>query len=262
MMNRRAFTLIELLAVIAIIAILAALIFPVFAAAREKARQTTCTNNLKQIGSALLLYVEEWDDTFPPLGPFTLGYLPDLTPYLSKRNGGVWGCPNNPHLDELLEKQPGVTKEATSYNTSYCLNPHFVGYFLPGDHYWGWMTRSPRLLSSVEQPSSSIMVVEGILDPLFPRYDTSSIASLNSYRLHQDSADLGHFSGTWHRGRGNYLFADGHVRLLSIRQTITPVVLWDNIRDWCPECLKSDNAEWSADDIAHDLQELNRFHYP
>src|SRR3984957_3114452 len=63
--RRTGFTLIELLVVIAIIAILAAILFPVFAQAREKARQTTCTNNEKQISLAFLMYVQDFDEMFP-----------------------------------------------------------------------------------------------------------------------------------------------------------------------------------------------------
>src|SRR2546429_6669246 len=59
------FTLIELLVVIAIIAILAALLFPVFAQARAKARQTTCVSNLKQVGLAINMYLSDYDETFP-----------------------------------------------------------------------------------------------------------------------------------------------------------------------------------------------------
>src|SRR3954462_5319454 len=63
--KRQGFTLIELLVVIAIIAILAAILFPVFSKAREKARQTTCASNLKEIGLALQQYVQDYDSVFP-----------------------------------------------------------------------------------------------------------------------------------------------------------------------------------------------------
>src|SRR5438093_11195852 len=63
----RGFTLIELLVVIAIIAILAAILFPVFAHAREKARQTSCLSNLKQLSGAMLMYAGDYDERFPPV---------------------------------------------------------------------------------------------------------------------------------------------------------------------------------------------------
>lgn len=65
-MTRRGFTLIELLVVIGIIAILGALMYPTFAQAREAARLTTCTSNLRQIGMAVTQYLADYDDTFPP----------------------------------------------------------------------------------------------------------------------------------------------------------------------------------------------------
>ena len=71
--RKRAFTLIELLVVIAIIAILAAILFPVFAQAREKARQTSCTSNMKQIGLALRMYTQDYDETY-----FASGMLPTM----------------------------------------------------------------------------------------------------------------------------------------------------------------------------------------
>src|SRR5476651_29540 len=64
-MKRQGFTLIELLVVIAIIAILAAILFPVFAKAREKARQTSCASNEKQLGLAFIQYCQDYDEMFP-----------------------------------------------------------------------------------------------------------------------------------------------------------------------------------------------------
>ncbi len=61
----RGFSLIELLVVIAIIAVLASLLFPVYAGVKGKARQTKCLSNLKQVGAALMMYVHDWNDTYP-----------------------------------------------------------------------------------------------------------------------------------------------------------------------------------------------------
>src|SRR3954467_2298116 len=66
MKRRSGFTLIELLVVIAIIAILAAILFPVFAQAREQARMSTCLSNFKQIGLGMMMYAQDYDETYPP----------------------------------------------------------------------------------------------------------------------------------------------------------------------------------------------------
>lgn len=66
MKRENGFTLIELLVVIAIISLLAGILLPVFKQAREKARNTTCQSNMKQLGTAMLMYIQDWDETAPP----------------------------------------------------------------------------------------------------------------------------------------------------------------------------------------------------
>ena len=94
MQSKRGFTLIELLVVIAIIAILAAILFPVFAQAREKARQTSCTSNLKQVGIALMIYTQDYDETFPT--SWAKGFVGDanffVQPYM--KNTKILLCPS------------------------------------------------------------------------------------------------------------------------------------------------------------------------
>ena len=123
--HRRGFTLIELLVVIAIIAILAAILFPVFAQARAKARQTTCLSNNKQVGLAVLMYTQDYDETLPFAAtnpgnqPLVMWY--DLTePYIKSGTGGVfnnvegpagrkfapfWVCPDFRNMQ--IPSQPG-----------------------------------------------------------------------------------------------------------------------------------------------------------
>jgi prepilin-type N-terminal cleavage/methylation domain-containing protein/prepilin-type processing-associated H-X9-DG protein len=104
--KRRAFTLIELLVVIAIIAILAAILFPVFAQAREKARSASCLSNQKQVGLAFMQYVQDFDETMPPvfaniIYPNSSMFTRDefhwqdmIYPYA--KSEGIFNCPSDP----------------------------------------------------------------------------------------------------------------------------------------------------------------------
>lgn len=91
---RRGFTLIELLVVIAIIAILAAILFPVFAKAREKARQSSCLSNVKQISLAILQYAQDYDEALPMLysSGTQVGLITSTQPYT--KNFQVHDCPS------------------------------------------------------------------------------------------------------------------------------------------------------------------------
>ena len=98
--QRRGFTLIELLVVIAIIAILAAILFPVFARAREKARQASCVSNLKQIGYAFQMYAQDYDGLLPHCYEFPSAaeqgppsVVDVLTPYT--KNQQIFHCPSD-----------------------------------------------------------------------------------------------------------------------------------------------------------------------
>jgi prepilin-type N-terminal cleavage/methylation domain-containing protein/prepilin-type processing-associated H-X9-DG protein len=142
--GKAAFTLIELLVVIAIIAVLAAILFPVFARAREKARQATCLSNQKQIAAAVMMYVQDYDETFPfvldqsancmfdttnmgdngkhPLVPGVTGQEPPfqlvtvVAPYV--KNPGVWYCPSvGPDAVWDAEAKGGYWKKGATMRT-------------------------------------------------------------------------------------------------------------------------------------------------
>ncbi|HEY3329296.1 MAG TPA: DUF1559 domain-containing protein [Capsulimonadaceae bacterium] len=122
MKSKRAFTLIELLVVIAIIAILAAVLFPVFATAREKARQSSCASNEKQLGLGFLQYAQDYDEAMPSgqtssggdfgAGVLGCGWAGEVYPYL--KAVGVYMCPSD-STAQMIKSAAGQIVESVDY---------------------------------------------------------------------------------------------------------------------------------------------------
>jgi prepilin-type N-terminal cleavage/methylation domain-containing protein/prepilin-type processing-associated H-X9-DG protein len=164
--HHRGFTLIELLVVIAIIAILAAILFPVFARAREKARQTGCFSNLKQIGIAYQMYAQDYDETIVPACNWNGGYnkwedprswwVGLLEPYV--KNDQVFRCPSF------------TNKKYASYMAQligYSLKTTAIPSFSNNGWVWSWAGFKPEppgiktvTLSQAGRPSETILTYE------------------------------------------------------------------------------------------------------
>jgi len=152
--RRRAFTLIELLVVIAIIAILAAILFPVFAQAREKARQTSCLSNNHQIGMAFMQYAADYDECLPLSTDSgrDLSWANTLQPYIKNRQ--VYRCPSDPSTNFVT---PLVGATVTRFS-SYFLNDWLAG------------TLKYTNLASIDKPANVIYVSEGALNKTGDHY--------------------------------------------------------------------------------------------
>lgn len=223
---RRGFTLIELLVVIAIIAILAAILFPVFARAREAARTTYCRSNLKQIGNAVMMYSQDYDETMPYWGgSFNQGryiyWL--LDPYVkaldnaSAEKKNVWVCPS---------------RRGTSANNSYGYNYLRLGYLTATTTGYLGYANTPASLASLDAPADTVCFMDAT-DLVRPPYGVQ----VNGYPDTVGGWHMGGGSLFENDGRTNVLFCDGHVKTM-IRRQLVPVKqggdarndnLWDRV---------------------------------
>lgn len=200
----RAFTLIELLVVIAVIALLAALLFPVFAQARAKARQTVCLSNLRQIGLAVEQYASDHDDTLMPgtlLSAPGAGGNPQYAGWAGlcntyARAPGIFRCPASAASDAVS------TTSSSRSLLSYFFNLNLAGVEAPAG--------MPR--AQLSAPSATILVAEtseglpGIYVP-FGQPEEAVSPFANSFVAVVPSASR-------HQGGRCFLLADGHVKWL------------------------------------------------
>lgn len=245
-MTRKAFTLIELLVVIAIIAILAAILFPVFAQAREKARQTTCASNEKQLGLGFIQYVQDYDENFPN---YSLGnnWAGAIYPYV--KSTGVYACPDDPS-----------SVPAGNALLSYWENINLTN---PATETFGLNE------AKLTAPSNTVLLFEtqgpGNADESATGY--VSVANLTGGTDNQSHADWdsftpGHlgpgligdcqapsgipfiYTPTIHNPGANYLACDGHVKFLTPNKVspgwggwpsgLTPTTVGNCASSWLP----------------------------
>ncbi|MCE5237864.1 DUF1559 domain-containing protein [bacterium] len=197
---RRGFTLIELLVVIAIIAILAAILFPVFAKAREKARQSACQSNLKQLGLAILQYTQDYDEKMPLLAPYnpagTQVYLQDnIAPYM--KNTQLWQCPSAAGQYWATYGVPAVY--VSQQVVTYGIQDNLV-YVHSLDHFG--RVNPPLSVGAIVRPAEIYMMTDSA-------YYTNWIRNTAAATLDPAGVNRMRFP---HNGGMNVLYVDGHVK--------------------------------------------------
>ena len=214
-MRQRGFTLIELLVVIAIIAILAAILFPVFAQAREKARQATCASNLKQIGIAILTYVQDYDEVYPPVDYDAEGvrftWYRYVEPYVragitsdsKNQRKSIFICPNidvsPPDAAWVAANGSAANRAMMGYGPNVAVMPRGRGIVPPA---------APPVvpMATIGSPASLVLLAPnlGTIPDVNGRDDRYAGASIHEQGYMQ--------ARQRHSGGANFGFADGHVK--------------------------------------------------
>lgn len=197
---RRGFTLIELLVVIAIIAILAAILFPVFAKAREKARQSSCLNNVKQLSLAVMQYVQDYDERTPPGAAVDMNAhshpWASAVPYI--KNVQVFVCPSD-SLKNTCSAQAGLAGYwGTEWSTFACS--------------YGYANRCGNTsMGTIAIPAETLMMCEMTERPYAdytssaaaPYYMNQTYVRYTAALRHNDGMNIGYWDGhaKWANGQ-------------------------------------------------------------
>jgi prepilin-type processing-associated H-X9-DG protein len=196
------------LVVIAIIAILAAILFPVFAKAREKARQASCASNLKQIALAITMYTQDNDGIYPPFvdDTYTWYWCMDSTGDVTK--GLIWSYVRDTNIRRCpswnAERRPNAKGFGYGYNWWY------IGGTPDPNAPWGWRVAAATD-AEVEDPTATIILADAAMDgyPGFPDQLVESVC------ITAPSAAYGYYDvHARHLEMANVGFADGHVKAM------------------------------------------------
>ena len=205
---KRGFTLIELLVVIAIIAILAAILFPVFARAREKARQSSCLSNLKQIGLASQMYTQDYDETHTPsdqgCAPPNYMWLQLLIPYM--KNDQIGLCPSYPGV-HTSTCGASYNKPSNYVQGGYAINA-WRDRGTGGTTQYGPGYGRGQKLTQIETPAEIIYACDQGTDLSVNCYRISNMSQVAGGTLYETNRRYA--VSDRHNGGFNAAFCDGH----------------------------------------------------